>query len=368
MIDKKFTRVVLVADKPTRNGTIYPESVLQKAVEDSQELVKSRRWLGNATGKYPVSLNEATHIITGLRMEAGAMVADIEFLDTPAAKEVLTIIEAVAKQVPGADIKLYPAGVGSTSPQNVVRGDYKLGSISVEWAPFEKDVRAENDELNRLFNKQHTRVQAATQRWREATGEHLTQPDLGTLVQWLLDGRDEVERENAELKADNQQLGAAVARIRARKCPTHDSPCSCCQAHWSALDEEVGDAVVTRAVNRTGERTPSALYEENLKLKAAVRHHASQLDDDRCWLDDQELYAAAGIDCKDAALPSKEEFLANCARYHASRQNPEHKYTTVDEKIRAAVFADRKRIAAKLDEFKVQGRRAEFDEADILED
>lgn len=301
---KKLTRVVLQADKPTPNGHVYPEAVLRSAVEKAQKLVETGRWLGNADGKTPVVLSEVTHKITALRMEGTAMVAEIEFLDTPRGLMAQQMLDAVGESLPGARVRLVPSGRGSTTQAGVVE-DYVLESIHTEFEPELRDVREENEELRALFERQHTRVREATQRWREATGKHLTQPDLGTLVQWLLDGRDAVERENAELKA------------------------------------LLGDKA-------TGPRSPSALYEENLKLKAAIRHHAVQLDDDRCWLDDQRLYAAAGIDSDDVntTLPPKDEFLANCARFHASRQHPKHKYVTFDERLKEALVK-----AAESDDF-----------------
>lgn len=75
---------------------------------------------------------------------------------------------------------------------------------------------------------------------------------------------------------------------------------------------------------------------------AVVKKHRDQQGDDRCWLDDKELYAAFGLEPAETGLPPKEEFLGNCARYHACRQNPADKYVTVEEKIEQAMIeADR---------------------------
>lgn len=71
-------------------------------------------------------------------------------------------------------------------------------------------------------------------------------------------------------------------------------------------------------------------------LTSAIENHKNQKGDDRCWLDDAELYAAAGLKGANTALPPLEEFISNCKRFHASRQNPEHKYVTVEELIEAA--------------------------------
>lgn len=320
---KTLTRTILIADKPTANGNIYPEAVLRKAVEDAQERVKDRRMLGNGDGKFPLVVAEVTHVITDLRMEGGSMVASIEFLDTPMGKLAQDTLDAVGKDpgMVGARVLLTPTGKGTTEA-GVVKA-YELESVTVEWGRHEREVREENDELNHLFGMQRRRIKEATKRWQEATGRFLTHPDLGDLVQWLLDGRDAVEKENAALEG---QL--TVVRENALKV-MHLYP-------QGSPESQAMSALFASAA--TTSRNPSVLFEETKKLKAAVREHARQLGDDRCWLDDEQLYAAAGIDIDETqtALPPKEEFLGNCARYHESRQKPGHKYVTVEERVGAA--------------------------------
>ena len=56
------------------------------------------------------------------------------------------------------------------------------------------------------------------------------------------------------------------------------------------------------------------------KLENAINHHRKQKSDDRCWLDDLELYAVLGDDVlPDNSLPCKEKFLNNCSRYYDNR-------------------------------------------------
>jgi hypothetical protein len=48
-------------------------------------------------------------------------------------------------------------------------------------------VQQDNDELNRLFRLQQTRMHEATAAWRKANpGNELVLPDLGDLLTWLL--------------------------------------------------------------------------------------------------------------------------------------------------------------------------------------
>lgn len=58
------------------------------------------------------------------------------------------------------------------------------------------------------------------------------------------------------------------------------------------------------------------------ELEKAIRSHRDAKGDDRCWLDDEALYAVLGEGNGSLTLPSKEIFLANCAKYHECRQPP----------------------------------------------
>ena len=93
----------------------------------------------------------------------------------------------------------------------------------------------------------------------------------------------------------------------------------------------------------------AGLRGERDRLLNAVTEHRDQKDDDRCWLDDAELYAACNIHAADSRLPPKDEFLANCARFHASRQNPFHSYVTVEERLARAREDEREECAKQLD-------------------
>lgn len=55
------------------------------------------------------------------------------------------------------------------------------------------------------------------------------------------------------------------------------------------------------------------------RLRAAIVRHHSQKADDLCWMDDNELYAAAGLPPRDNTVGDPEAMLANCKRYIAQR-------------------------------------------------
>lgn len=60
---------------------------------------------------------------------------------------------------------------------------------------------------------------------------------------------------------------------------------------------------------------------EAKKLRTAIIKHRSQRADDRCWLDDLELYRVLGDSVQeyDPSMPPREEFLVNCVRYYDKR-------------------------------------------------
>jgi hypothetical protein len=62
------------------------------------------------------------------------------------------------------------------------------------------------------------------------------------------------------------------------------------------------------------------LIQEILTLRNSIRNHRDAEGNDRCWLDDIELYQKLP-EGKNAnfTLPEKEEFLKNCAVYHENR-------------------------------------------------
>jgi hypothetical protein len=80
-------------------------------------------------------------------------------------------------------------------------------------------------------------------------------------------------------------------------------------------DEELGVLV------SAGDAAVRRLAGEVLRLRSAIATHAAKRGHELCWLTDVELWKSIGIDAgyPHDSLPVREEFLAQCARYHASR-------------------------------------------------
>lgn len=58
-----------------------------------------------------------------------------------------------------------------------------------------------------------------------------------------------------------------------------------------------------------------------LGLLDAIKKHHDQKSDDRCWMDDQELYAAAGLEPGDNTISDPDAMLENCKRFIACRMS-----------------------------------------------
>lgn len=61
----------------------------------------------------------------------------------------------------------------------------------------------------------------------------------------------------------------------------------------------------------------AALEAENARLRGAIAAHHAQKADDRCWMDDNVLYAAAGLpeDAAHRCVGDKAAMLKNCERF-----------------------------------------------------
>lgn len=59
------------------------------------------------------------------------------------------------------------------------------------------------------------------------------------------------------------------------------------------------------------------------ELEEAIKEHAAQRGDDRCFLDDLKLYRLVGIDTHPGLDLPENEFLSNCRRYWKCQQTGE---------------------------------------------
>lgn len=77
-------------------------------------------------------------------------------------------------------------------------------------------------------------------------------------------------------------------------------------------------------------------YKEKYEaLLFAIRKHRDQKGDDRCWMDDYELYQALpeGINGADLRLCELQIMIECCKKYIASRHDPSKPYISPQRRI-----------------------------------
>lgn len=119
------------ADEANNNGRVYPRSVLDKQVKALTEAISERRLVGELD--HPtydmVKLSNASHLITGLRLEGNEVIGEAEILPTPAGKVVEGLIRG------GVKIGISSRGMGTLSEgrdgTKTVNEDFKLLTFDV---------------------------------------------------------------------------------------------------------------------------------------------------------------------------------------------------------------------------------------------
>jgi hypothetical protein len=106
-------------------------------------------------------------------------------------------------------------------------------------------------------------------------------------------------------------------------------PCAACKTHEALRDWDTCNLCTGLAIQaymqypqaaQKGWASYAELKDENERLRAAIINHRSQKADDRCWMDDEELYKVLG-DCIEAdfGVGDKAAMLKNCERFLEQR-------------------------------------------------
>jgi hypothetical protein len=114
-------------------------------------------------------------------------------------------------------------------------------------------------------------------------------------------------------------------RSDSRALVAHLPPGDVIRAHVERLCFQVDD------VEERWRQAESALrvwMKDCEKLRAAIREHRDEGEDNRCWIDDYKLYQALGEPVPEnvTALPMTEEFRESCRRFEERRRCPLDKY------------------------------------------
>ena len=90
---------------------------------------------------------------------------------------------------------------------------------------------------------------------------------------------------------------------------------------------------------------------EIARLEAAIRKHRNHRGDDRCWLDDAELYQAIGASEVSVEFCDPDVMLENCKKFIARRHDKNQPYVSPQRRIEA-LEAEIERLEAELDKLK----------------
>lgn len=126
------------ANTPNQNQRVYPQTLLEGQIKLLEEAIKERRLVGELD--HPtydmVKLSNASHLITGLRMQGNEMIGRAEILPTPAGKVVEGLIQG------GVKIGISSRGMGTLSEgkngYKTVNDDFKLVTFDIVADPSTK--------------------------------------------------------------------------------------------------------------------------------------------------------------------------------------------------------------------------------------
>tara|TARA_R110000851_G_scaffold120365_2_gene248696 strand:+ start:268 stop:873 length:606 start_codon:yes stop_codon:yes gene_type:complete len=115
-----------MADTKNGNGRIYPQSILEKEVNNYKRLVASQRALGELDhpDSQIINLANVSHQVIGISMEGKKCMGKIKVLDTPSGKILRSLVES------GISLGISSRGLGSIEEKGdgtiMVQDDFQL--------------------------------------------------------------------------------------------------------------------------------------------------------------------------------------------------------------------------------------------------
>ena len=131
--------IFMQAEKPNKNGRMYPRGIMEKEIERYQDLIRDKRSLGEL-GHPPnpqINLNQVSHLITGLKFEGNDIYGRAKILETPMGKIVRNFIEE------GVGLGVSSRGLGSLKERNginEVQDDFHLATVDIVADPSAPDA------------------------------------------------------------------------------------------------------------------------------------------------------------------------------------------------------------------------------------
>ena len=128
---------ILILDKPTINGHIYPHAIFEAAIKDYWKLIEKERAFGELS-PYPgmaiprttIDLSNVSHQITNLEIQGDEVFAEIFVLNTPRGK----LLQGMIASDSPLKISFRNRGTGKMSADHTIH-DYKLLAIDAIMPP-----------------------------------------------------------------------------------------------------------------------------------------------------------------------------------------------------------------------------------------
>lgn len=122
--------VVGIVDRPTVNGRIYPREEMEKAIKAYQQTIKEGRALGTLWPKdyddceeLAPNINNASHQVTGLKIEGDEVVMEMKTLATPQGKLLCELMDAQLAE-------FTTCGIANLTPDNKTVTEFKLLQVT----------------------------------------------------------------------------------------------------------------------------------------------------------------------------------------------------------------------------------------------
>lgn len=178
-------------DVGNRNGRVYPKQVMEKEVNRYQELIESKRSLGELghPANPSINLNQVSHLITNLRMENnGKVVGRAKILETPMGTIARNLIENEVS------LGVSTRGLGSLKANKdglqEVQDDFHLATIDIVADPSAPDAFVQGIyESSEWILKDGvwtpTEVETAQKEIRQATAKELDEVKLDIFQRFM---------------------------------------------------------------------------------------------------------------------------------------------------------------------------------------
>lgn len=126
--------VFMQAEKPNRNGRVYPKGILENELNKYQVAIKEKRSMGELGHPENPSLNldKVSHLITELKFDGNDIVGRAKIMNTPMGNIARNFLEE------GVKLGVSSRGMGSLVKKggiNEVQGDFRLAAVDIVHEP-----------------------------------------------------------------------------------------------------------------------------------------------------------------------------------------------------------------------------------------